>query len=290
MTDYFSDVPLADEVVVLNPWLFNDDEMSVVMCLQGIIAQAEASILLNYTNNEIADFEKAGCTLLYKDKNGDDWTLKSLIERYASHIKDSGYVLFKDSATTEQINMAFNMTSAFGYLAVPVSCEETVKNCSLEKKEDLSTEDIDFAYQLEFYDTYKEHFHNNALVHLALFADCSLRDFSVRENIFITYSDDNDTIDKAFRTYILKNLKPCSIIMGWCQYEVAFTETISSFGHFIVPSDMNHNMSILNSLPTKETKMTGEIKAPELDLNKHYIAIVASDGDNAQWIANSFDI
>ncbi len=290
MTDYFSDVPLAKEVAVVNPWAFNDDERAVVMCLMGLVAQTEASILLNYTSNEIADLEKAGCTLLYKDEKGAEWTLTSLINRYRSHIKDAGYVLYTDVQTTEQINMAFNKASAFGYLAVPLSCEETVKACSLEKKADISTEEIDFAYQLEFYEEYKDEFHDNALVHISKFSDCSTRDFAVREKIFITYSGDNDAWGKAFRKQVLKNLKPCSIILGWCQYEVAFTEEISSFGHYIVPADWSRNVSILNSLPPVETEMAEEVTAPKLNPDKHYISIVASDGDNAQWIANSFDI
>ncbi len=288
MADYFKDIPLADEIAVVNPWAFNDDERSVIMCLQGLVAQTEASILLNYNSNEAADLEATGCTLLYKDKDGANWTLERLINRYYSHIKDAGYVLFKDVATTEQINMAFNMASVFGYLAVPVSCEAIIKACSLEKREDLSVKDIGFAYQLDFYDRYNERFHDNALVHLANFSDCSLRDFAVREKIFITYTNDDDTLGTAFRDHILKNLKPCSIIMGWCQYEVAFTEAISSFGHYVVPSDWSHNISILNSLPSIKTELADEINAPELNPNKHYAAIVISDGDNAQWIANGF--
>ncbi len=288
--DYFSDVPLAKEVAVVNPWAFNDDERAVVMSLQGLVAQTEASILLNYTNNEIADLEAAGCTLIYKDENGADWTLQSLINRYSSHIKDAGYVLFTDVQTTEQINMAFNMTSVFGWLAVPVSCEDTVKACSLQKKEDISTEEIDFAYQFEFYEEYKDEFHDKALVHIENFNGSCIREFAIREKIFITYSNDDDILGKAFRKQVLKNLRSGSIIMGWCQKEVDFTEEISSFGHFIVPSDWSRNVSILNSLPAVETAMADEITTPELDPDKHYIAIVASDGDNAQLISNNFDI
>ncbi len=287
ITDYFSDVPLAEEVAVVNPWAFNDDERAVIICLQGLVAQTEASILLNYNGNEANDLVKAGCTLLYKDKNGNDWTLESLICRYLPYIKAAGYVLYKNSATAEQINMAFNTASVFGWLAVPVSCEEAVKTCSLTKKEDLSVKEINFAEQLKFYDTYKEYFHGNALVHM-MASHNGLRDFAVRERIFITYSEDNDILGKAFRKHILKDLKPCSIIMGWCQNEVAFTKEISSFGHYIVPSDINRNMSILNSLPATVTELAGEIRTPELNPDKHYIAIVLSDGDNAQYIANGF--
>ncbi len=289
MTDYFSEVPIADEIVVVDPWAFSTDERAVMICLQGLVARTEASILLKYHNEDADELTTAGYTLLYKDENGNDWTLKSLINRYSSHIKDSGYVLYKDSATTEQINMAFNMASVFGYLAVPSSCEGTVKACSLEKKEDLSTQKIDFAYQLDFYDKYNEIFHDNALVHNVSSCD-GLRDFAVREKIFITYSKDDDILGKSFRKHILRNLDPCSVVLGWCQYERSFTEEISAFGHYIIPSDFNRNMSILNSLPDVEIANAGEINIPELDPNKHYAAIVISDGDNAQWIANNFNI
>ncbi len=289
MTDYFGDVPIAEEVAVVNPWAFNDDERSVIICLQGLVSQTQASILLKYNNEDVDELKDAGYTVLDKDENGADWTVESLIRRYSSHIKDSGYVLYKDSATTEQINMAFNIASVFGWLAVSVSCEATVKTCSLEKKEDLSVKDIDFSYQLDFYDTYKEYFRDNALVHNT--SSCNgLRDFAVREKIFITFANDDDILGKAFRKHILRNLKPCSIILGWCQNEVDFTEEISSFGHYIVPSDWSRNMSLLNSLPCAETKLTGEINTPALNPTKHYVAIVASDGDNATWISDTFHI
>ena len=52
----------------------------------------------------------------------------------------------------------------------------------------------------------------------------------------------------------MKNLKPASIIFGWCQYEVKFTESASRYGHSVIPPDHSYNLSMLSSFEVEETK------------------------------------
>lgn len=112
----FDPKPLADEIVVVRG--LSQDERAAVQSLQGLVGREEASIFINFggfeAEAELKDLEAAGCKLLYTDENGNKWTLENLIPRYASHIKDNGYVLFTNSDTSEQINMAFNYTTVFG--------------------------------------------------------------------------------------------------------------------------------------------------------------------------------
>ena len=114
LADIFDEYPLAEEIVVVRSSKLTKDERAAVVCLQGLVGRTEASIFINYgydSKTELRDLENAGCKLLYTDAGGNEWSLKNLIPRYASHIKDNGYVLFTDSNTHAQINMAFNLAT-----------------------------------------------------------------------------------------------------------------------------------------------------------------------------------
>lgn len=285
----FDPKPLADEIVVVSG--LSKDERAAVQSLQGLVGREEASIFINYggfdAETELKDLEESGCTLLYKDENGNRWTLENLIPRYYSHIKDNGYVLFTNSDTSEQINMAFNYTTVFGWLAVPQAVEEKVKALGLEKKEDLTDNKLDFTEQREFYNEYKDEFRKDSLVHLYWMAS-GLRDLAVQQRIFITYIEDSDYIGRTFRDQLFSDLEPASMILGWCQYEVKYTQCASRFGHYVIPSDHSFNVSVLTCNRMGLEPMAQKAQAPELDPSKHYVAIVYSDGDNAQWISNGY--
>lgn len=289
LADTFEQKPLADEIVVVRG--VSKDERSAIQSLQGLVGREEASIFINFggyeAEAELKDLEAAGCTILYTDENGKNWTLENLIPRYFSHIKDNGYVLYTDSETHEQINMAFNYATVYGWLAVPQSVEEKVKAAGLEKKEDLTDDKLGFAQQREFYSKHKDEFRKDSLVHLYAMAS-GLRDLAVQQRIFITYVEDDDYMARTFRDRLFKDLEPASMILGWCKFEVKYTECAARFGHYVIPSDHSFNASVLTCNRVETAPMAQKAEAPELDPNKHYAAIVYSDGDNAQWISNGF--
>jgi hypothetical protein len=51
------------------------------------------------------------------------------------------------------------------------------------------------------------------------------------------YVEDSDYEGRLFRDSVMRDLKPSSVILGWCQYEFKFTESASRYGHYVVPSD-----------------------------------------------------
>lgn len=289
MADIFDEYELSDEIYVVRGGL-SRDEHTAIQSLQGLVSRDKATIFIDYghsSSKELAELENAGCKLLYTDENGANWKLENLVPRFSSYIKDNSYVLYTSADVTEQVNMAFNYATVYGCLAVPESVEEIVKTLGMTKSYDLTESKITISDQREFYEAHKDEFRKDSLVHL--YAEGSgLRDFAVQQKIFITFANDDDYVARAFREELLSDLEPASVVLGWCQYEVKYTEAVSAFGHFVVPSDHNFNMSILNALDLGEIKLGTETQAPELNPDKHYIAIVYSDGDNAQWISNGF--
>jgi hypothetical protein len=116
-----------------------------------------------------------------------------------------------------------------------------------------------------------------------------MRDFAVQQNIFVLYIEDADFEGRLFRDSIMRELEPSSSIFGWCQYEIKFTESASRYGHYVIPSDHSYNLSILSSFDVEEKFDSPYEGTVELDPEKHYVAIVYSDGDNLQWIQNGFN-
>lgn len=290
IADMFDSHSLAEEVCVVRASQVSKDEWIAIQSLQGLVGRDKAAIFINYGNDsatELAEIERSGSKLLYTDENGEKWSLSNLVPRFSSYISNNSYVLFTNADTTEQINMAFNYSSVYGYLAVPEKAEDVVKALGMKKAEDLTDKEITIFTQREFYKEHKSFFRKDSLVHQASNAQ-GLRDFAVQQKIFITFTMDDNELERAFRGEILSDLNKASVVLGWCQYEIAFTEFVSSFGHFVIPSDHSMNMSILNCLDSEKITMGSETEAFVPDPEKHYVAIVYSDGDNAQWVSNGY--
>lgn len=292
MQNVFDEYEINDEITVINLSALNMAQRHTVISLQGLVAREKPSIFINYgsSSNKYAleEMKKAGYKLSYNDENGKPWSFSSIIKKYSSFIKDSGYILYKTHEDHGQLNTATNLATINGWLPVTTELEEVAISLGLKKCADISHDNIDLKYLKNFYNEYKDCFRKDSLVHLYYYA-AGMRDFAIQQNIFVIYFDDEDYSGIVFRDKIMRDLKPASLIFGWCQYEVKFTESASRFGHTVIPSDHSNNLSILSSF--KVTNERFDTEFPEkvtLTPNKHYVTIVFSDGDNAQWIQNGF--
>ena len=292
MQNIFEDFPVNDEITVVNLGELDTNQRDTIVSLQGLVAREKPAIFINYGSSAnryaLDELERAGYTLSYTDEEGNPWRFDSIITKFSSYIKDGGYILFKTHEDHGQLNTATNLATINGWLPVAAELEESVINLGLKKCADISKDETDLNYLKKFYKEYKHLFRNDCLVHEYYYA-MGMRDFAIQQNIFVMYVEDSDYTGRLFRDAVMRELEPCSIIFGWCQYEVKFTESASRYGHTVIPSDHSYNLSILSSFDATDEKF--EVGFPEevsLDPDKHYVAIVYSDGDNAQWISNGF--
>ena len=292
MNAMFDEVPLAEEITVVRTSNVSLSQLHTLAVLQGLVARTEAAIFLDYgmesSRYAMKEFENAGHKLVYNDANGNPWNFASVVEKFKSHIADGGYILYSTTQDHGQLNTATNLATLNGWLPVPADIEESAIALGLKKCADISGDTIDIAYLKKFYKEHKDSFRNDALVHLYYYTQ-GLRDFAVQQKIFVMYVEDSDFEGRLFRDSVMRDLKPSSVILGWCQYEFKFTESASRYGHYVVPSDHSRNLSILSCFDATDEKIgsafSGEVN---LDPEKHYVAIVYSDGDNMQWIQNGF--
>ncbi len=293
MEDTLKDYPLNEEITVIRSSKLSSAQLRTVIALQGIVAKTKPAIFIDYGNDtskyNISELSAAGYTLSRTDGDGNEWSFSSIIKKFAPSITDGGYVLYSTINDHGQINTATNYSTLYGWLAVPKEVEETVIALGLTKKKDISGDIIDNEYLRKFYNQYKDEFRDDLLVHQYSYAH-GVRDLAIQQNAFVVYVDDSDWAGRVFRNQIFRDLKPASMILGWCQYEVKFTQMISMFGHFVIPSDHSYNMSILSSFEACDGIIgQQQTESVTLDPSKHYISIVYSDGDNAQWIQNGFN-
>ena len=291
MSEKFDEYEIADEITVVKASKLSNAQRHSIIALQGLVAREKPQIFIDYgyeTNrNAIAEFESAGYSIVYNDESGNPWNFSSLVEKFKSYIADGGYTLFATAEDHGQLNTAINLATLNGWLPVTPADEETVVQLGFEKKADISGDDINLKYLKKFYKENKDKFRNDSLVHMYYYAQ-GMRDFAIQQNIFVLYIEDADFEGRLFRDSIMRELEPSSSIFGWCQYEIKFTESASRYGHYVIPSDHSYNLSILSSFDAEEKFDAPYEGTVELDPNKHYVAIVYSDGDNLQWIQNGF--
>lgn len=293
LVERFDEYSLDEEITVIKSSRFSNAQMHTLIALQGLVSKTSPAIFIDYgydaNDYALNELEKAGYELVYNDESGNPWSFAALINRFKSHIADNGYILYATPDDHGQLNTAINLATINCWLPVSADIEEAAVSLGLEKRADISADNIDLAYQKKFYNEYKDCFRKDSLVHLYYYAK-GMRDFAIQQNIFVMYIEDADYEGRLFRDKVMRELEPASIIFGWCQYEVKFTESASRFGHCVIPSDHSYNLSILASFDSNDEKI-GSVNEDEveLDSSKHYVAIVYSDGDNAQWIQNGFN-
>ena len=292
MNGIFETYDLDEEITVVESSRLSNAQFHAINALQGLVARTNPAIFVDFGSSAnkyaISEMEKAGYEISYNDENGNPWAFDSVVNKFRSHIADNGYILYATAEDHGQLNTATNLATINGWLPVSAEVEQTVIALGLEKKADISGDNIDLAYLKNFYREYKDCFRKDSLVHLYYYAK-GMRDFAVQQNIFVMYVQDSDYAARLFRDKVMRELEPSSLIFGWCQYEFKYTESSSRYGHTVIPSDHSYNLSILSCFDATEEKIGKEYTGkPELDPAKHYVAIVYSDGDNAQWIQNGF--
>lgn len=290
MTEKFDEHELADEITVVKASALSLAQRHAVIALQGLVARDKPQIFIDFGSSSytLSELQSAGYELVYNDEAGNPWNFKTIVAKFKNYIADSGYTLYATTEDHGQLNTAINLATINGWLPVTPADEEAVVQLGLEKRADISGESIDLKYLKNFYKENKDKFRNDSLVHMYHYAQ-GMRDFAVQQNIFVVYIEDSDYEGRLFRDSVMKDLESSSSIFGWCQYEFKFTESASRYGHYVIPSDHSYNLSLLSSFNATDEKFDAAYEGEvELDPEKHYVAIVYSDGDNLQWIQNGF--
>lgn len=289
--DLFDVYPMSKELYVVRAGNLAAEEQFAAIALQGLVAKTEVKIVFDNgsggINTAMKKLEEKGYTLLRTDADGAQWNYESLLARFADETEQKGYVLYTSKDDVNQLNMATNYAAVYGYLPVPQALEEVAVRHGFVCMEDLTAEKCGFAFQLDFYLNHKDAFKDNVLIHQNNNAQ-GLRDLAIQQGIFVMYTLEEDVLGKACRANVLREMQPATAVLGWGQYEIKFVADITSMGHYVIPADHCLNNSILSSFTFDVGSFNEPVESIELDPTKHYVVLLYSDGDNAQWVQGGY--
>lgn len=287
---YFSKHELPDKLYVIDGGYLNTaDKFHMIVCLQGIVAKYKPQIYIRTSGTDsryLEEIEKSGIELVLNDEKGKKWNVETLLEEFKSYVTDSGYVLYRPSEEGIGLNMATNLATVLGYLAVPESLESLAVDTGMTLKEDFSDDKYNAYFQLKVFNKYKNEFNNKAVFH-GHYDMKGLRDLAIQQGFFCFYVDD-DIDGTWFRKHVLRQVGDNALVLGWAKYEVQYVNNASENGNPVIPSDHCYNNSFITSFECETPEQLHNETKTYTDESKHYCALLFSDGDNVQWIQNGF--
>ncbi len=261
-------------------------EMTAVSSLQGILAQDRAAVYIEGSLGSSAEklaaaSVKHGFEVEYV---ADAW---ELVNKFKSEIGGK-YVLYNDVGDRDvserdlSINYAAVVSAVEHYVMVAKSDEQAAIDAGLTLGEDatkLNTRAV--------FDTYKDRLNKNVLIHQEP-SNRYLRDYAIASKAMCFYSDYYDG-DSSVKTDILAWADDNAPILGWTDNEINFVSSNSVMSKVTVAADWASNLSFYSAETSFDlTQENYEQREITPQSNKHYVAIVMSDGDNVQWQTRGF--
>ncbi|MDE6505329.1 MAG: hypothetical protein K2L42_05610 [Clostridia bacterium] len=253
----------------------NQDEQALAQFVQGVLNRKGYKIFIDIDNYKQFLKEEA--------KEVDLW---ELIKNTSSEF--SGAVCYDLNCNDVGINMAAIISAATDLLGVPRTIIKKINALGIKTVRDLAEIKGSRAErQRVIFNEYKDKLNKTALVHQVVKQGnfhLVLRDFSIANRWVCVYTSESEE-DRALRYEILKWLDTNVPVYGWNDDEIAFIKDISTFGDYAVPTDWSSNHSYFGQNIHTVKQNTPRTPIAE---NKHYVAIVVSDGDNVQWLEREF--
>ncbi len=263
---------------VINLNHLTEEERSLAVFVQGLLNKKEKRIFLDFENY-----------LEYLHDAYKVQTIEQVISKYKEEIE--GLIIYDFKSDDISINMASTISAANPWLGVPRSLAHWDIFKDMVIKVDLEhIKGTPVERQKCIFDTYKNKLNPDGLIHQVVEKDnfhWQLRDYGIAYGWFTFYTDESDE-GIGFRKEVLEWLNNNTAIFGWCIDELAFVKDISNYGCYIIPMDWSINHSYMH----RELQHPIEQRCKDEDIfvedDKHYLAIVVSDGDNIQWLERNF--
>lgn len=253
------------------------EEQALCVFVQGVLNRKNIKVYIdrdNYINYLQEEYEEINIYDLIKNN-----------EKEFNSI-----IIYNLNCEDISINIATLICAKYDFLAVPKKLLKKILDLvSLEVVYDLDDlKGSNASKQRIVFNHVKDSLKNDALVHQVVRKDnflLMLRDSAIKNRYACIYTKENQE-EIAFREEVLSRLKPVSPIYGWNDDEIAFIKHISKHGHYAIPSDWSSNHSYFEEKPGF---IKQNVKRTKIKENKHYVAIVVSDGDNIQWLETNFN-
>lgn len=275
----------AEKLYVIDGDKLTDDEYIMISSLQGITAQSEAMIFIKNSNNAVYIKDYLDSDSVEVKEFSSPWELVDACKNSLN-----GCVVFERGKNIT-VNTAATAAGAEDFLMVSGEMIPNAEKLGLEIKKDMTEKDKEGNYKNTYesvFEEYGDRLNKNVVIHQSPELR-TLRDYAIAAKAFCFYTDENSRSEKDFREKVFRWANVNAPSLGWSADEIGYVKAASENGMYIVASDHCSNLSYLSGYkkdePIKFERKPDNIKADE---NKHYIALIVSDGDNVQWFEETF--
>lgn len=215
-----------------------------------------------------------------------DVTVEEMLADYVDTFAGGGYVLC-DLKNGASANCARSIAGAKQVVIVDTTLEAWAQEHGLVKQFDATA-----MTEKQCFETFRDAFDNGGLVQQKGTL-LQLTDYAVACRYFCYFVTDQKPASLQFRNTVQSWCADCPVY-GWCPLDEGTDVSFSSrYGSFTLASDYCYNMSVFSCVDFfGETQLRQKFTAAtqEYALDKHYITIVNSDGDNLQcWYGGTFE-
>ncbi len=305
---------------------YTEDELFTVQAIQGLFARKSALFYVDshyMTNGTNADMhyldlaaEKYGIT--YESISLED-AVKMYIDSWEENVADGtwgseialedynnipgvtaytetsgegystpGYIVYKKGDVS--VNIAATLAGITGFLPVAQGDEAKYQELGLVEKFNVNSAALTYKW---LFNNVMSELSTSGLVHqnyqTSGVTNKYVKDYGICNKYFYIYYDEVSIIGNSFKKTLHNFLDDNIPIFGYTYDENGDVWFFSEYGQFLVPTDYTSNLTFLAADAFADQVFTQPNDDSELpaDPNKHYVAFVVSDGDNATYWQNT---
>ncbi len=245
--------------------------------LQGLAANAADENLVFKAGSYREWLPFTGAEILETQENGAPWDALALLERFSAYV--SGYILCDEKSAAVAVSLAGLLNS----VAVPEPLEPLAEDAGLPLTLDVRGKTDEWLRQSKYF----QQLSRTVAVSQPASMAPKLTDYAVMHKAYFGFADSDKSYDNANTFGFLQNN---AVVFGW-NGPLGEFQTVTSLSRLnacLVPADHAYNLSVLSGYSADKLKQKTLQTAEAQTENVHTVCILMSDGDNLQWLLNSY--
>jgi len=264
----------SDTLYLFHDNLLSHDETLLLQSIQGVLAKTEPRIFRDRGGGSsiwINDLEE-NYTVFVSDEF--DGNIEPLLSLYNSQI--TGYILC--NLDDNSANVANSLCGPLNAIAVTPQLQGMVEALGISMLYDVRDKDEQWVL-----DNCDSLLNKQILTYQREDKSLFLGDYSIFSDALHFYDDiHSSTTENAF-----SRMGPNSILFGWGDDEYQTVSKASSYSIGVHPADWGFNISTLTNFNAETSQQVADTD-PVTEEGTHTVCFLMSDGDNVQWMLNSF--
>ena len=282
--DGFSYYPKAgvlnagDTLFVMEIGGMNNAERLMISTMMGILAKEKPQIYINLGGSYaqwLTDLQDNYGIIVDRTYSYDVW---GLFDHLKNKLPNREYILC--DLNDNSLNTANTLSGIWNSVAVDSTIENNLQQRGFSLKADVRGKDEAWCFSNYWTDV------DHNLIIQQKEELPALRDYASLAKAFIFYEGNG-----AFMRQVMDSANADAAMLGWgdaSQGEDKFIQPASQSSVFTVPADHAWNLSVFSGMVKDSLKQIYHNEEPDSLAAVHTVTFIMSDGDNIQWLLNTF--